>query len=213
LTRYSLEEEIAPYFRRAGLFLSIGRPTQFAQMIGTTRVYVEDKYWQSLVVDLLGIADLVVVRADVVVVGADVSSGLAWEIEQVFRRMPAERIILLFADKYGNPYTKEKYLKFLSTLPQETRNVLPSPLDDLSYVYFEPDGTSCAVVKEKTESISDATARLIRSVSKGVDQKSTTATNILAPDDDQDAIYKAAMGTYYVGASLVGLDAIRLLFW
>lgn len=204
MTRYSLEEDIAPYFRRLGPFLSIGRPTEFAQMIGSTRIYVEDNYWQSVVLDLLVTAEFVVVRADI-------SSGLSWKIEQVFRKMSAERIVLLLADKYGNPYAEEQYVTLLSVLPQDVCVMLPNTLGNIWYIYFKPGEIPCTVSRENGISdIRGATAALLRQIS-GCQGIVTTKDN-LAPDDDLDVLAMVAAAIVIVGIMVVLLDVLRITF-
>jgi hypothetical protein len=202
MTRYSLEEDIAPYFRRLGPFLSIGRPTQFVPMIGSTRIYVEDNYWQNLVLDLLKVASFVVVRADV-------SSGLSWEIEQAFRNMSAERIVLLFSDKYGSPYAEWTILGALSALPHQVRALLPNTLSNIWYIYFKPDKIACPVSRLKgISNIRAATAVLLREISAY--QGTLPTKDNLAPDYDEDVLVMVASIIAIVGVLVVILDALRI---
>jgi hypothetical protein len=57
-------------------------------LLGAARLYVDHVEWQARVLELIHLASLVVMRVDT-------TPGIHWEIEQITRLVPPERIVLL----------------------------------------------------------------------------------------------------------------------
>jgi hypothetical protein len=84
----SAEQQIGRVLGAIGPLVAIGRPGEALPPLGFARLYVADDGWQGAVLDLLD-------RAAAVVLVAGTSNGLMWELEQVFRRVPRERVTLI----------------------------------------------------------------------------------------------------------------------
>jgi hypothetical protein len=84
----SEEEQLADAVRPIGPLVAIGRPGEALPLPGALRVYAGNDEWQAEVGRMLASAQLVILRP-----GA--SEGVRWEIEQVFRSVVPERLLLL----------------------------------------------------------------------------------------------------------------------
>jgi hypothetical protein len=74
-------------FGEYGPLVAIGRPGDRRPPFGACRVFVDEARWREVVLDLMERSQLVILRAAV-------SPGLAWELEQVLRRVPPRRLVL-----------------------------------------------------------------------------------------------------------------------
>ena len=82
------EEHLAKVLSQFGPFVAIGRPGEALPEAGATRVYVGDANWQSAVEELLGNANLVIVRTGR-------TMGLGWEVERAVRILRPQQLVLL----------------------------------------------------------------------------------------------------------------------
>ena len=82
------EEHLAKVLSQFGPFVAIGRPGEALPEAGATRVYVGDANWQSTVEELLGNANMVIVRTGRTV-------GLDWEVERAVRILRPQQLVLL----------------------------------------------------------------------------------------------------------------------
>jgi hypothetical protein len=81
------EEQLREAFRAVGPLVAVGRPGEPVPELGAGRVYVGDR-WQQVVLDLI-------MRARLVVLGIGPGEGLRWEVQQVTRLLPPQRLVLL----------------------------------------------------------------------------------------------------------------------
>lgn len=82
------EQELARLLDVVGPMVAIGKPGEPLPELGAYRMYVDHDRWQSVVLDLMNSAALVVMR-----VGA--SAGVSWELEQMLAHVPRQRLLLL----------------------------------------------------------------------------------------------------------------------
>ena len=82
------EEHLAKVLSQFGPFVAIGRPGEALPEAGAARVYVDDVNWQSAVQELLGKANMVIVRTGR-------TMGLDWEIERAVRLLRPQQLVLL----------------------------------------------------------------------------------------------------------------------
>ena len=85
------EEQLAQVMNEIGPFVAIGRPGEKLPEIGAARMYASDDEWRNEVLNLIGRAKLVVLRA------GDTPHFL-WELENVVKRVRPEQVILLVPD-------------------------------------------------------------------------------------------------------------------
>lgn len=84
----SLEQLISRLLGGLGPLVAIGRPGEALPPLGFARLYARDDEWQGSVLGLLD-------RAAAVVLVAGTSPGLLWELEQVLRRVPLSRVLIV----------------------------------------------------------------------------------------------------------------------
>lgn len=112
---YDEQLVIANLMNRLGPYVAFGRPTETFKWadVGAAKLYVSDSGWHHRVIQLIE-------EAAAIVIEADASAGLAWEIGEVVRRsLPIKLLIVL-------PRTDEAYLAFL----EEAGHFFPVPLPE-----------------------------------------------------------------------------------
>ncbi len=127
------EERLARALRATGPLVAIGDPRDTLPDLGAARVYVDD-HWQAKILDLIG-------RAELVVLEAEASDGLTWEVSRVVENVAPERVVLsLPVDRGGRPLT-DRYDAFR----QRTEGVFPAPLpvaiEDAQFIVFDEGWT------------------------------------------------------------------------
>jgi hypothetical protein len=83
------EEVLCSVLRDVGPVIAVGQPgTEMQpQMLGATRIYLEDAKWQETVAYLMTVAQLVVIDADI-------SEGLMWEVQTVRKTLSPDKLCL-----------------------------------------------------------------------------------------------------------------------
>jgi len=83
------EEVLCSVLRDVGPVIAVGQPgTEMQpQLLGATRIYLEDTKWQETVAYLMTVAKLVVIDADI-------SEGLMWEIKTVRETLSPDKLCL-----------------------------------------------------------------------------------------------------------------------
>ena len=92
---YTQDRMVSDLFRKIGPIVAIGRPGEHLPPLGAARIYVETGAdWRVRVTELLKIAGLIIISAQK-------TEGLLWEIQQVVKNFPPERVILLLPHPPG----------------------------------------------------------------------------------------------------------------
>jgi hypothetical protein len=112
------EEVLARAMNDIGPLVAIGAPEEKLPLLGAARMYVANEKWQTVALDLLERAILVVMR-----IGS--SAGFWWEFETVMQRVKPEKLVLLI------PRDEALYEKFRVASHNLLRTDLP-PLTDWS---------------------------------------------------------------------------------
>lgn len=81
------EERLGTAMNRLGPFVAVGTPGESLPAMGAARIYLDDDVWQREVARLMDASVLIVLR----VAGTE---GLAWELEEVVRRVDPRRLLL-----------------------------------------------------------------------------------------------------------------------
>jgi hypothetical protein len=85
---YDHEGQIARTLGKLGPVVAVGRPDEeLPPTSGIAREYLADREWQDRVVDLIGRAQLIIIRT-----GA--SQGLTWELTQVVRLVRPDQLLI-----------------------------------------------------------------------------------------------------------------------
>lgn len=113
---FSDEEALSTALQQFGPVLAIGQPGENLPDVGAARLYTDPQgvKWQQDVAQMLAVCQLVVLRAGI-------TTGLQWEIREVFPKMPPEKV-LLYVD-----LSKKKYRKFVQNFQNWTGIQLPEP--------------------------------------------------------------------------------------
>jgi hypothetical protein len=132
---YSLEESLAAGFWKYGPLIAIGRPGERTPTPGAERMYVADDRWQEVVLGHLR-------RCTAVIIQPSKSPGIRWEIEQVFARVPIDKILLSMINFQFRPNDYELFCEWVEQLvPVRLPRIVPF-IQEPCFVYFEPDGTA-----------------------------------------------------------------------
>ena len=107
------EEQLADVLRPFGSLVAIGQPGESLPMPGAARIYATDAEWQSVVLDRMQSAPLVVIRAGK-------GTGLLWEFEQVFSLLPPAKILVFVMN-----ITKREYTAFARQMKADFQLALP----------------------------------------------------------------------------------------
>lgn len=108
------EEQLADVLRPFGDMIAIGRPGEPLPLPGAARIYASDAEWQSVVLERMRVAPLVVIRAGN-------GPGLLWECEQVFSSLDPERVLFLILNM-----TASDYRLFADRVRERFRVALPA---------------------------------------------------------------------------------------
>jgi hypothetical protein len=132
------EEQLAAVMNEIGPFAAIGRPGEELPDLGANRIYVQQhEEWQQEVINLISIAQLVVIRLGM-------TEGIVWELSTAIKHVKPERLLLLV------PWGKSQYEAFCKTyatlfpagLPEFPWFLTRAPIGSIDgIVYFEPDWT------------------------------------------------------------------------
>lgn len=134
------EEQLERALRPIGPLVAIGQPDEKLPMLGAARIYTSDGDWQGTVLQLIRTSELVLV-------GLGLSEGLLWEIEQVVRLLPPEKIVLLVLSspvEYASikPRVDEIFPKPLPSYPEGKASPEARALAVKGAIYFDPDWTA-----------------------------------------------------------------------
>ncbi len=111
------EERLAPTLRRIGPVVSIGKPGEQRSELGTARVYVHDKEWQSAIRYFAKNAGAVLI-----VIGH--THSLWWEIEFVLANVQRERLLFFFPYADQSSERRKFWRKYYEIIP----SVIPSSI-------------------------------------------------------------------------------------
>jgi hypothetical protein len=96
----STEEQLAALFEGTGPLICIGDPRETLPELGAHRFYfrTRDDAWREEALRMLDEAQLVLLRAGT-------TAGLAWELEQAWQRCAPHKIAILFLERKGADFT------------------------------------------------------------------------------------------------------------
>lgn len=99
----SIEPWISRLLGGLGPPVAIGRPGEALPPLGFARLYARDDEWQARVLGLLD-------RSAAVVLVAGHSPGLLWELEQVMRCVPRQRVVMIVPAWPGHDHARFQQL-------------------------------------------------------------------------------------------------------
>jgi hypothetical protein len=111
------EEQLADVLRPFGDLVAIGQPGERLTKPGAARIYTSDAEWKEIVKQKLGEASLVVIRADL-------SKHVLWELKQAVATLSPQRVLILILHMKARHYNtfRAKANSVLGLLlPERTR--------------------------------------------------------------------------------------------
>lgn len=174
----SLHDALAPL----GRFIAVGRPSERLQPIGASRIYITGN-WMQTVEEHITQARLVIVRPGE-------SPGIQWEIKQVLKKVPPERILFYLRSKGGRRAREKEYEDFRNLVQSSCPAELPAQPENARYLIFDSswrahflneDNRPLSLVKQLFAPSGDITRDRLRPILKELNIEVPTQVNKL-PD-------------------------------
>jgi hypothetical protein len=121
------EEQLSQFFRKRGPFIAIGRPGEFLAPGGASRVYLTNSQWQDRVRGWL-------MKADTIVLQPADTPGVWWEIQEVLRTVPHEKVLFCLVNYLGDELG---YEQFAQRFQQIAGTRLPLSLGTNCFLWLE----------------------------------------------------------------------------
>jgi hypothetical protein len=128
-------EELLTYaLQDAGPIITVGKPNEELPLLGAARVYLKDDDWQASVKYLMTISQLVIIHADV-------SEGLLWELSAAKENVPPRRLLISFlALERQDKETRQKlYESFKKRADIVFKGCLPESINDAVFLLFDTE--------------------------------------------------------------------------
>jgi hypothetical protein len=91
------EEQLREVMEPFGEMVAVGKPDESLPTPGAARLYVPDTEWKDVVARRMSAARIVVIRADR-------SAGVLWELERATQLLEPRRLLILFLNMYPREY-------------------------------------------------------------------------------------------------------------
>jgi hypothetical protein len=135
------EMNLVRQLRRYAPVLAIGRPGEVHPPPGAMRFYVTDARWEATVKSIVPCCDLVVwVSGN--------TRGLGWEIEQLIKSLPPQRLLLwphVHINKLKRQQRDAEWLRFVDSHCDVFPKPLPRDVGTTRFIAFDADWTPLAI--------------------------------------------------------------------
>jgi len=138
---WTLEDLLCRELAATGPVVAIGRPDEKLPQVGALRLYVDGENWRPVLKDLLDVASLIVVRADS-------SAGVLWELSAIREGGHLHKCTLLLVGSDGLPMGQADYLHFAKILESQLGIEMPVAGWNSWYVVF-PRGAAAEALASK----------------------------------------------------------------
>jgi hypothetical protein len=125
----SKEQTFKDALESLGEFITFGKPGEALRPIGASRVYA-GKNWQQEIMKYITRARLVIVRPGK-------GDSIEWEIDQVLRKVPPERILFYLRFRGRKQKREEAYKKFRDLAHNACPAILPEQPQEFPYLIFD----------------------------------------------------------------------------
>jgi hypothetical protein len=133
IDRMTAEELLTSVLNEVGPVVAVGKPTDELALLGAARVYFKDEDWQANISYLISISQLVVIHANI-------SEGLEWEIAAARERLKSQPQKLLISFLLWNAQDKatrqDLYESFRKRAAKLLECSMPEKIGDASFMYF-----------------------------------------------------------------------------
>ncbi len=130
--KISKEQDFSDALAPLGDFIAFGRPGERLQPVGASRLYLEDS-WQQEITRYMARARLVIVRP-----GS--SPSIRWEVTQVLKTVPPERILFDLRFRGRRKRKERDYEVFRNCVRAHLGAELPQRLGKAPYLVFDASG-------------------------------------------------------------------------
>lgn len=128
----SKEQDFKDALAPLGEFLAFGKPGERLQPVGASRLYLKDS-WQQEITRYMACARLVIVRP-----GS--SPSIRWEVSQVLKTVPPERILFYLRFRGRRKRKERDYEVFRNCVRAHLGAELPEQLGKARYLVFDARG-------------------------------------------------------------------------
>lgn len=129
LININKEQNFQEAFAPIGEFIAIGKPWEWLQPIGASRVYAQDN-WMREVKNYMAQARLVIIRPGE-------SESIQWEIKEALETVPPERIVFYLKFRGWKKRREKAYAAFRSLVQKQRPAKLPERLGKAPYLIFD----------------------------------------------------------------------------
>lgn len=123
------EQNFQDVFTSFGEFIAFGKPYEWLQPIGASRIYAQDD-WKREVRYLMS-------RARVVIIRPGESASIRWEIEQLLELVPPERIVFYLKFRGRKKRKERAYQSFRDHIQSKFPTKLPIQLGNTRFLTFD----------------------------------------------------------------------------
>lgn len=123
------EQNFQDVFTSFGEFIAFGKPHEWLQPIGASRIYAQDD-WKREVRYLMS-------RARVVIIRPGESASIRWEIEQLLELVPPERIVFYLKFRGRKKRKERAYQSFRDHIQSKFPTKLPNQLGNNRFLTFD----------------------------------------------------------------------------
>jgi hypothetical protein len=128
----SKEQDFRNALDALGDFVAFGRPGERLQPVGASRLYLRDD-WKQEITRYMGRARLVIVRPGN-------SPSIRWEVRQVLRTVPPERIVFYLRFRGWGKGKQRAYERFRRRVRTHLGAELPERMGAARYLVFDASG-------------------------------------------------------------------------
>jgi len=133
-----LEERNTKIFKNLGPVIAVASPRDKLSQLGAARVAFDEGKWQGGVRELMKKSQLIVIESGV-------SSGLKWEMSEVFQQRPFKPVLICGPVREEDALLtmQQRYEVLRRALPEEATRFLPLDIGNTTFFFFkEPDKVS-----------------------------------------------------------------------
>jgi len=209
------EQNFQEVFRSFGRFITFGKPHEWLQPIGASRVYAQDD-WKGEVTHFMSLARLVIIRPGE-------SKSIRWEIEQVRNLVPPDRIVFYLQFRGWRKRKERAYQSFRSHLQSQFPTKLPKQLGRARFLIFdhswhphfvEEANRPSQLVHQLFSRSGDITRDNLRPLLKALDLSLPNQPNNLANNLTTVGLWLAALfssGLVFVSVSIATIRIIAAI--
>ena len=139
IDRKTAEELLTVVLNEVGPVVAVGKPSDKLALLGAARIYFKDEDWQANISYLISISQMVVIHANI-------SEGLEWEIAAARQELQSAPQKLLISFLLWNAHDKATRQDLFEGFRKRSEKLLkcsmPENIGDADFIYFNPNWTA-----------------------------------------------------------------------